>query len=142
MRYWGTTETKRESKKKSTKAPRRGIASGGTLRQYPFLRTFYQHQAEISERLQKFLFFLVVATLLYVFVLGDAGAIRLMSLKKEKARLEADVAAVTLDIQTLQNEIDRLKTDPGTIERLGRELYGYVAPGDKVYKIIRSQSKD
>ncbi len=142
MRYWGTPEPKSGSKKKSTKAPRRGIASGGTLRQYPFLRTFYQHQADISEGLQKFLFYMVLATLLYVFVIGDAGAFRIMSLKKEKARLEADVAAVTLDLELLQTEIDRLKTDSATIERLGRELYGYVAPGDKVYKIIRSHKKD
>ena len=85
---------------------------------------------------------MVLATLLYVFVLGDAGAFRIMSLKKDKARLEADVAAVTFDLELLQTEIDRLKTDPATIERLGRELYGYVAPGDKVYKIIRSHNKD
>jgi cell division protein FtsB len=142
MRYWGTPEPKRAPKKKTAKAPRRSIASGGTLRQYPFLRTFYQHQADISEGLQKFLFYMVLATLLYVFVLGDAGAFRIMSLKKEKSRLEADVAAVTFDIELLQTEIDRLKTDPAIIEKLGRELYGYVAPGDKVYKIIRSHNKD
>jgi cell division protein FtsB len=142
MRYWGRPEPKRKVKKESTRAPRRGIASGGNLRQYPFLRTFYQHQADISEGLQKFLFFLVLATLLYVFVLGDAGAIKILSLKKEKARLEAEVAAVSLDIEALQQEIDRLKSDPGAVEKLGRELYGYVAPGDKVYKIIRTPNSD
>jgi len=142
MRYWRSEETKRGSKSGSTIGSKRSIASGGNLREYPFLRTFYQHQTEISDGLQKFLFFLVVATLLYVFVLGDAGAIRVLSLKKEKARLAADVAAISLDIEALQSEIDNLTINPFGMEKLGRELYGYVAPGDRVYKIIHSQKKD
>ena len=142
MRYWESGKSKRGSSSSSSRSAKRSIASGGNLRQYPFLRTFYEHQAGISDRLQKFLFFLALATLFYVFVLGDAGAIRLMSLKKEKARLEADIAAAKLDIDGLQREIDGLKQDPYIMERLGRELYGYVSPGDRVYKIIHSQKKD
>jgi cell division protein FtsB len=144
MRYWESGKPKRGSISKSrpSRSPKRSIASGGNLRQYPFLRTFYEHQAGISDRLQKFLFFLALATLLYVFVLGDAGAIRLMSLKREKARLEADVAAARLDIDGLQKEIDGLTQNPYIMERLGRELYGYVSPGDRVYKIIHSKRKN
>ncbi|UCG51200.1 MAG: septum formation initiator family protein [Candidatus Latescibacterota bacterium] len=142
MRYWGSSNPKHVSGSKTTRAPKRTIASGGDLRQYPFLRAFYQHQAEISDGLQKFLFFLVVATLLYAFVLGDAGGIRILGLKKDKARIEAEVASLNVDIKALQEEIDRLKSDPYIMEKLGRELYGYVAPGDRVYKIVRPRTED
>ncbi|UCH82838.1 MAG: septum formation initiator family protein [Candidatus Latescibacterota bacterium] len=144
MRTWGSNEPrkKRGRTPASTRAPKRSIASGGDLRQYPFLRAFYEHQTEISANLQKFLFLMVVATLLYVFVLGDAGAIKILSLKNEKARIEAEVATLNVDIKALQEEIDRLKTDPYIMEKLGREFYGYIAPGDKVFKIVRPQSEE
>ena len=144
MRYWESGKPRRGSTSRSSspRTAKRSIASGGNLREYPFLRAFYEHQAGISDGLQKFLFFLAIATLLYVFVLGDAGAIRIMSLKKEKARLEADVAAASLDIKGLQDEIEGLNQNPLIMERLGRELYGYISPGDRVYKIIRYQKKD
>ena len=138
MRTWGSEKPKPKTARLApARAPKRSIAAGGDLRQYPFLRAFYEHQTEISANLQKFLFFMVVATLLYVFVLGDAGSIKILSLKSEKARLEAEVATLNVDIKALQEEIDRLTSDPYIMEKLGREYYGYIAPGDKVYKIVR-----
>ena len=135
MRYW-EPPTRRAKKRKRAAAPRRGITAGGTFRQYPFLRKFYQHQAVISVGIQKFLFFLVIATLLYVFVFGEAGAIRIMSLRNEKAQVEQTLVALDSDIESLRREIERLKNDPFAMEKLGREHYGYVYPGDRVYKIV------
>jgi cell division protein FtsB len=82
------------------------------------------------------MFFLVIATLLYAFVFGDGGIIRIMTLRHEKASLEDNIAMVDHDIESLRLEIDRLKNDPFAMEKLGRERYGYVYPGDRVYKII------
>jgi cell division protein FtsB len=136
MKYWEAPGAARESKPKRSTGPRRFITSGGDLSRHPFLRTFYQHHAEISDGLQRFLFFVAIATLLYAFVLGDAGALRIMSLKRERTQLRADVATVTYDINKLQKEIDRLKGDSFVMEKLGRELYGYVSPGDRVYRLV------
>lgn len=136
MKYWESPEAARGSKPSGSTGPRRFITSGGDLSRHPFLRRFYQHHAEISGGLQKFLFFVAVATLLYAFVLGDAGALKIMSLKRERAQLQADVASVTFDINKLQKEIDSLKGDRFMMEKLGRELYGYVSPGDRVYRLV------
>ena len=87
MKYWDTPGRERPFKPSEPTAPRHPVASGGDLRKYPFLRTFYEHQSEIGGGLQKFFFFVVIATLLYVFVLGDAGVLKIMSLQKEKAGL-------------------------------------------------------
>ncbi len=148
MKYWETPGFRREprdnasTRQNGPAGHRRSISSGGNLRQYPFLRTFYQHQAVISDGLQKFLFFLFVATLLYVFVLGDAGAIRIMALKKERAQLRAEVGSVQVDIEKLQKEINRLSKDSFMMEKLGRELYGYAAPGDRVIKLVPSKGEE
>jgi cell division protein FtsB len=145
MKYWETPDLRRDPRENSPSTRngsgghRRSISSGGDLRQYPFLRTFYQHQAVISGGLQKFLFFLFIAAILYFFVLGDAGAIRIMALKKERAQLRAEVSSVQVDIAKLQKEIDRLKNDSFMMEKLGRERYGYAAPGDQVIKLVPSK---
>ena len=142
MKYWDTPGGGRPARSSAPVPPRHPITSGGDLRRYPFLRTFYEHQTEIGGGLQKFLFFVVIATLLYVFVLGDAGALKIMSLQKEKARLEADIATVTLDIEGLQKQINLLKNDSFMMENLGRELYGYVAPGDRVIKLVPGEGQE
>jgi cell division protein FtsB len=136
MKYWDTPGRSRPFKPSEPTAPRHQIASGGDLRKYPFLRTFYEHQSEIGGGLQKFFFFVVIATLLYVFVLGDAGVLKIMALQKEKAQLVSEITTVRLDIDALQKEIDSLQKDSFLMEKLGRELYGYVAPGDKVIKLV------
>lgn len=139
MRYWESRQ-KREQKKKQS-APKTAVANGGNLRNYPFLRTFYQHHAVISDGIQKFIFFLVIATLLYAFVFGDSGAIRLVTLTHEKENLDEDVVVLRTDIDRLQDEIERLKADPFVMEKMGRERYGFAQPGDRVYKIVRPKSE-
>ena len=141
MRYWETKKTTRTAANRTAKGPKRSIALGGSLRQYPFLRSFYQHQAVISEGIQKFIFFLVMATLLYAFVFGDAGAIRLLTLNHEKSTLEKELAMIEQEQTSLRVEIERLKKDPFMMEKLGRERYGYVYPGDRVYKIINPSTE-
>jgi cell division protein FtsB len=136
MKYWDTPGPERPFKPSERAAPRHPIASGGDLRKYPFLRTFYEHQQEIGGGLQKFFFFVVIAALLYMFVLGDAGVLKIMALQKEKAALVSEITTVRLDIGALQKEIDSLQKDSFLMEKLGRELYGYVAPGDKVIKLV------
>ena len=137
MRYWESAKPKRRAKKKSTlSSSKRSIASGGSIRDYPFLRRFYQHQAVLSGGIQKFIFFLVIATLLYAFVFGDAGAIRILMLKKEKAELATQVAMLDRNFASLQEQIERLQDNPAMMEKLGRERYGYVYPGDRVYRLV------
>lgn len=142
MRYWQSdrnTPRKRKKRKVAAGGSRRSITSGGSLRNYPFLRSFYQHQAEISVGFQKFFFFLAIASLLYVFIFGEAGAINILALKQEKAALAENLAILVSDTEKLQKEINSLKDDPFKMEQLGRERYGYIYPGDRVYKIIYPQ---
>jgi cell division protein FtsB len=142
MRYW-QSHRNRPRKRKNRKVPSGGsrgsITSGGSLRDYPFLRSFYQHQAVISVGFQKFLFFLIIASLLYVFIFGEAGAIRIITLQQEKVRVAENLAILVRDTEELDKEINRLKNDPFKMEQLGRERYGYIYPGDRVYKIIYPQ---
>lgn len=112
------------------------IAAGGSLKNYPFLRRLYRHQAQISERVQKILFFLILAGIIYAFLLGENGFVRIAMLRAERAQLDADITALTRSEALLTEEIERLKTDDFYIEKMGRERFGYLKPGDRVYRLI------
>lgn len=141
MRYWESRKSAGRTSKKSRTTQKRLVASGGSLKNAPFLRQFYQHQATISDNLQKFFFFLILATLLYAFVLGDGGAIRIFSLKKQQSKLESEIAELERTAELLRSEISHLESDPFYMEQLGRQ-YGYTLKGEKIYKIIPRVDKN
>jgi cell division protein FtsB len=158
MRYWGTEDNVSRPGKtgKASRRPKRGatraaekpaapsrrtgakrtVAAGGSVKNYPFLRQFYRNQSRLSERLQKLLFAILVAALLYVFVLGESGAIKITQLRLERSGLEDNIANLEGNAEHLEHTIARLKTDDTYIEKLGRERYGYIKPGERVYRII------
>lgn len=118
------------------------IASGGSLKKYPFLRRFYRHQAVIGDRVTRFFLLLVLAGLVYAFVLGENGAIRIAMLRAERADLDQNIALLERNSEMLRSEIDRLEKDFDYIEKIGRERYGYVKRGEKVYKLVPGKEKD
>jgi len=146
MRYWGneqkvTTGRRRRATRSGPSARgRRSVASGGSVR--PFLRRFYDHQAALGRPVQRAVFFLIVAGLIYAFVLGDGGAIRIAMLRAERAAVDREIAAMRRSIAALETEIASLEGDPFTIEKTGRERYGYVRPDETVYKIVEPRSDD
>jgi cell division protein FtsB len=118
------------------------VASGGSVKNSPFLRQFYRHQTSISDRLQRFLFFLLLAALIYVFVIGESGAIRITQLRLQRARLDGNIADLERSSAQLAKTNERLETNDFYIEKIGRERYGYVRPGDRVYRFIPIDDRD
>jgi cell division protein FtsB len=121
---------------------RQTVATGGSVKNYPFLRQFYRHQTALSNRLQRLLFFLIMAALIYVFFLGDSGAIKITQLRLQRARLDKNIAELKHNSEQLETTIARLKSEDFYIEKIGRERYGYVRPGERVYKIIPIDEHD
>jgi cell division protein FtsB len=155
MRYWGS-ESKvsrtgrtasssarkgaRSSPAKKSTGTRSKVAAGGSVQ--PFLRRVYQHQTALSAPVQKVLFFLVLAGILYAFVLGDAGAIRIAVLRHQRAQADRDIADLKQNVALLEHEINRLEKDAFYIEKVARERYGYVRPGERVFKIVPPRNDD
>jgi cell division protein FtsB len=110
------------------------VASGGSVG--PFLRKFYRHQVVVSAPVQRFFLFLILAGVIYAFILGDGGAIRIAMLRHERSSLDRDIVELRRNAALLENEIALLDSDPFYIEKTGRERYGYIRPGERVYKIV------
>jgi len=79
--------------------------------------------------------FLWVAAVLLLGFLGTAAFKSYSDLERARAHeaeLEARIEATRGRIEHLTEEIDRVETDPRTLERLAREVLGMVRPEDVV----------
>ena len=70
-----------------------------------------------------------------VLVLGAQGAVRVWHMKGEVARLERELVTLRNETDALSASVNRLRSDPDTIERVAREALGMVKPGDRVLKL-------
>ena len=71
-----------------------------------------------------------VTALLFAIEGGEYGTRDLWSQRGRKAKLDAQVDQLTLDVDSLQRELQSLRTDDARLERVARENFGMVK-GDK-----------
>ena len=84
----------------------------------------------------------VVAASLYLYVVGDGGWLDLHARRERLARLESEVARLEAVNDSLRIVLDRMANDPEFVEKVAREQYGMVRPGERLYRIRRPESAD
>ncbi|HET6349954.1 MAG TPA: septum formation initiator family protein [Candidatus Krumholzibacteria bacterium] len=146
MRFWDSEHEKMNAQRSAFRdfrprprtasgaAPTSAVASSGSVR--PFLRRFYHNQVAVSAPVRRFLVFVLLAGIVYAFVLGDGGVIRIAMLQHERATLDHRINELEHNATVLEAEVARLDSDPFYVEKTGRERYSYIKPGDKVFKIV------
>ena len=93
---------------------------------------------DAPERTGSFRPVLGASILLFLTVLGIAGVKSshdLEAARQRKLMLETRIQATEGEIGRLRNRIERLRSDPGLLERLAREDLGMVRPGDVVIEL-------
>ncbi len=94
-------------------------------------------------RLKRIFLLCVLLLVVYFYGFGDYGISRYLQLQK-------DVNALQYEISTLESETDQLreeeellkKKDPEYLQKIAREKYGLVKPGEKIYKLVPKKDKD
>jgi cell division protein FtsB len=82
--------------------------------------------------------FLGVTAGILVLALFVAGLRSYRDLSVQRSRqqaLQAKIADTKVRIEVLETQIDLLRTDPGTLERVAREDLGMARPGDIVVRL-------
>jgi cell division protein FtsB len=146
VRYWNSEKQKKGPQRSAFRdfRPRAQVAGGGmptstvagTGSVRPFLRRFYHNQVVVSAPVRKFLLLALLASIMYAFVLGEGGAVRIAMLRHERSALDRRIGDLERNADILEAEIARLDSDEFFIEKTGRERYGYIKEGDRVYKIV------
>lgn len=81
---------------------------------------------------------LVVVALAAFFALqgGEYSTWDFLTLARQEEAERDRIAALTREVDSLRREAEAAETDPATQERLAREQYSMVRPGEKVYIIL------
>jgi|TARA_B110000263_G_scaffold122779_1_gene106733 cell division protein FtsB len=69
----------------------------------------------------------------------DLGVMRLIELKKMKRSLNSDIQILLSQQIGLNDEIHKLTYDTLYIEKIAREKFLMVRPGEKVFRVIESK---
>jgi cell division protein FtsB len=80
-------------------------------------------------------FGLLTVAMLLLAVFNDKGAIQVHAQAKKLEALQADVSKLSAENSALSSEIQKLRTDPTTIEKFAREELKLVKPGEVVIQI-------
>ena len=80
----------------------------------------------------------LVVLVMAVFALegGEYGTTDLLRLKKQVRAEQADIVRLRYDVDSLSRYERALRTDSATQERVARELYGMIRPGEQLYQVV------
>ena len=100
-------------------------------------RTPVRSQAEAAgrSRWKTGLALLVIGLILYLFVGGDEGLLEIRHQAKTLALLQAHLDTLQAQNDSLRQVIWMLEHDKEYIEKVAREEYGMIKPGEKVYRL-------
>jgi cell division protein FtsB len=65
---------------------------------------------------------------------GSTSLLRVWHMKQEVETLEREIVTLRGETEDLARSVDRLRGDPAAIEKIAREEFGLVRPGEKVLR--------
>ena len=86
-------------------------------------------------RIKGFLFIALLLAAAYEFVGGDYGFYRIQNQKRQIETLKVEIRKMRADNESLRRHAALLESDPATIEKIARERYGMIKPGEAVYMV-------
>ena len=88
------------------------------------------------KQLYKGIVFLMVFSFAIAFIFGDHGVLKLYKIKNERKAIQKKIAELREEKEKLKSEKSRIENDLGYLEKIAREKYKMVKPGEKIFKVI------
>ena len=85
-------------------------------------------------------FTVIIGIIALIFI--DFGILKLVDLKKNKHALHTNIEALLTQQTLIQEEMYKLTYDTNYIEKIAREKFMMVKPGEKVFRVIESKQVD
>jgi len=84
----------------------------------------------------KGLVFLICFSLIIAFIFGDHGLLKLYKIKNERQLIQKKIAILREEREKLKTEKIKIENDLSYIEKIAREKYKMVKPGEKIFKVV------
>ena len=88
------------------------------------------------KHLYKGIVFLMFFSFAIIFIFGDHGLLKLYNIKNERKIIQKKIAQLREEKENLKNEKSKIENDLDYIEKIAREKYKMVKPGEKIFKVI------
>ena len=89
-----------------------------------------------QRHLYKGIVFLIFFSFAMVFIFGDHGLLKLYKIKNEREIIQKKISQLREEKENLKNEKSKIENDLDYIEKIAREKYKMVKPGEKIFKVI------
>ena len=81
----------------------------------------------------------IVVGCISLLLFSDSGLINLWLLKKEKLEIQNKINDLRNQISMLEKEEEKLKFDEKYIDKIAREKFKMVKPGERVFKVTEEE---
>ena len=71
---------------------------------------------------------------LAIVAYGSTGLLRVWQMRQDVEALEREIVTLRGEAHDLARAADQLRNDPAAVEKIAREEFGFVRPGEKVLK--------
>lgn len=78
--------------------------------------------------------------LYYALFGGEYSVFELRSLSKRVLQEQARLDSLRVEVDSLEARADSLENDSATIERIARERYGMIRPGERLYRFVEEDT--
>ncbi len=78
--------------------------------------------------------------LYYALFGGEYSVFELRSLSKRVALEQVRLDSLRVEVDSLEARADSLADDSATIERIARERYGMIRPGERLYRFVEEDT--
>ena len=82
--------------------------------------------------------FLICMSLIIIFIFGDHGLIKLYKIKNQRKNVQNHITQLRKEREKKKEEKNKIENDVEYIEKIAREKYKMVKPGEKIFKVIEN----
>ena len=83
---------------------------------------------------------IVVGALYFLVFGGEYTFLDIWRLERDHSSEVAELEALRVKVEAMEEQADSLATDSATLERLAREQYGLIRDGERLYRFVAPDS--
>ena len=77
-------------------------------------------------------------SLIIIFIFGDHGLIKLYKIKSQRKKVQNHITQLREEREKKKEEKNKIENDLDYIEKIAREKYKMVKPGEKIFKVVEN----
>ena len=99
-------------------------------------RAVRERFAETQKKFIRGILFIIAITLSIVFIFGDHGLLKLYKIKSQRKTIQTHIAQLRDEREKAKEKKNKIENDINYIEKMAREKYKMVKPGEKIFKVV------